>query len=170
VNIIANRGRIVPPRMLRESAGALEADLAVPKNPSVIGPSPEDWEKMVDAMENVVHRGNVGWRQAGTAWPYIGQDIHYRMAGKSGTAQVVEIKQGTTYDERELDEYNRKHAWFVAFAPADDPLISVAVLVENGGGGSGVAAPVAREVIDAWVLPRMLAAARRTSAVQGTGQ
>lgn len=170
VNVIANRGRIVAPRMLRDSSRALEEDLATPKSLSIVGPSPEDWEKMVDAMENVVHRGNLGYRQSGTAFPYIGQDISYRMAGKSGTAQVVEIKQGTTYDEKELDEYNRKHAWFVAFAPADDPLISVAVLVENGGGGSGVAAPVAREVIDAWVLPRMLAAARRASTAQGTGE
>lgn len=165
VNIVANRGRIVPPRMVRESSGELDEDLAEPRAGSVVGPSPDDWEKMVDAMENVVHRGNLGWRQAGTAWPYIGQDIGYRMAGKSGTAQVVEIKQGTTYDESELDEYKRKHAWFVAFAPADDPMISIAVLVENGGGGSGVAAPVAREVLDAWLLPRLLAAERQRPGV-----
>ena len=79
----------------------------------------------------------------------------YRMAGKSGTAQVVEIKQGEEYDEEELDEYNRKHAWFTAFAPADDPAIAVAVLVENGGGGSSVAGPVAREVLDAYLLPQL---------------
>jgi len=71
------------------------------------------------------------------------------MAGKSGTAQAVEIKQGLEYDEDELDEYNRKHAWFIAFAPADAPTIAVSVLVENGGGGSSVAAPVARKVVDA---------------------
>ncbi len=174
VNVIANRGRVVRPRMLKDSSSELDEDFAIPKAGTVAGLSADDWEKMVDAMENVVHRGNLGWRQAGTAWPYIGQDIAYRMAGKSGTAQVVEIKQGTTYNEKELDEYNRKHAWFVAFAPADDPLISVAVLVENGGGGSGVAAPVAREVIDAWVLPRLLttqqSVAANTSAGTGAGQ
>ena len=53
------------------------------------------------------------------------------------------------YDEEALDEYRRKHAWFIGFAPADDPQIAVAVLVENGGGGSSVAAPVVREVLDA---------------------
>jgi len=106
-------------------------------------------------MEAVVHRGNKGYGQNGTAWYHIGQDIPYRMAGKSGTAQVVEIRQGEEYNEEELDEYQRKHAWFIAFAPADDPLIALAVLVENGGGGSAVAAPVAREVIDAYLLPQL---------------
>ncbi len=123
--------------------------------PSVVGPTPDDWERMVDAMEAVVHRGNKGFRQNGVAWAHIGRDISYRMAGKSGTAQVVEIKQGEEYDAEELDEYNRKHAWFTAFAPADDPAIAVAVLVENGGGGSSVAGPVAREVLDAYLLPQL---------------
>ena len=158
VSIIANRGRFIPPRMLLDSEAELSEDLSIKESVTVSGPTPEDWEKMVDAMEDVVHRGNLGYGQAGTAWPYIGQDIVYRMAGKSGTAQVVGIKQGQVYQEKDLDEYNRKHAWFVAFAPADDPLIAIAVIVENGGGGSGVASPVAREVADAWVLPRLAVA------------
>ena len=74
------------------------------------------------------------------------------MAGKSGTAQVVGIKQGEEYDEEELDERQRKHAWFVAFAPIDKPRIALAVLVENGGGGSEFAAPVARAVLDHYLL------------------
>ena len=77
------------------------------------------------------------------------------MAGKSGTTQVVEIKQGEEYNEEELDEYSRKHAWFIAFAPADDPSIAVSVLVENGSGGSSVAAPIAREVLDAHLLSQL---------------
>tara|TARA_B100000676_G_C17806823_1_gene695217 strand:- start:432 stop:866 length:435 start_codon:yes stop_codon:yes gene_type:complete len=125
--------------------------------PRVQGPSAYDWEQMVDAMEDVVHRGNQGYGNNGTAWAYIGRDIGYRMAGKSGTAQVVEIKQGEEYDEEELDEYRRKHAWFIAFAPADDPVIALAVLVENGGAGSSVAGPVAREVLDAYILPQLAA-------------
>ncbi|MYG12401.1 MAG: penicillin-binding protein 2, partial [Gammaproteobacteria bacterium] len=51
----------------------------------------------------------------------------------------------------ELDEYSQKHAWFIAFAPADAPVIAVSVLVENGGGGSSVAAPVVRKVLDAYL-------------------
>ena len=74
------------------------------------------------------------------------------MAGKSGTAQVVGIKQGEIYDKELLDERLRKHAWFVAFAPIDKPKIALAVLVENGGGGSEFAAPVARKILDHYLL------------------
>jgi penicillin-binding protein 2 len=154
---IAARGRIVRPRMLLASDRPLrEFDPPPPLLP-IQGPSPDDWERMVDAMEAVVHRGNQGYGQSGTAWYHIGRDIPYRMAGKSGTAQVVGIRQGEEYNEEELDEYQRKHAWFIAFAPADDPVIALAVLVENGGGGSSVAAPVARAVIDAYLQPEIAA-------------
>ena len=149
---IANRGHHVRPRMLLSSDGELRERMPPPSLLPVAGPTPEDWERMVDAMEAVVHRGNRGYRQNGTAWFYIGQDIPYRMAGKSGTAQVVGIPQGEEYDEEALDEYQRKHAWFIAFAPADNPRIALSVLVENGGGGSSVAAPVARAVIDSYLL------------------
>ena len=118
--------------------------------------SDDDWEKMVASMEDVIHRGNQGFRGNGTAWSYIGRDIEYRMAGKSGTAQVVEISQGEEYDEEELSEFDRKHAWFIAFAPVENPTIALAVLVENGGGGSSVAAPVARAVIDAHMKQQRL--------------
>jgi penicillin-binding protein 2 len=153
--VLANRGHWVRPRLLLASDSPLVEFDPPPAIPDVTGPTPDDWERMVDAMEDVVHRGASGFRQSGTAYAYIGQDISYRMAGKSGTAQVIEIKQGQEYDEDEIDEYSRKHAWFIAFAPADDPVIAVSVLVENGGGGSSVAAPVAREVIDAFLLPKL---------------
>ncbi len=160
-SVIANRGKVIRPRLLKPEPGRLpplEFDPPQPL-PDVIGPSPDDWERMVSAMKDVVHRGNRGFKegfgQNGTAWAYIGRDIDYMMAGKSGTAQVVEIKQGEEYDEELLDEFKRKHAWFIAFAPVDDPLIALAVLVENGGGGSSVAAPVAREVIDYYLLPQL---------------
>ena len=152
--VIANRGRWVQPRLLLSSDAALSG-FGVPSSPSEVrGPTEQDWEMLVDAMEDVVHRGNQGFRENGTAWFYIGRDIGYRMAGKSGSAQVVEIRQGEEYDEEALDERQRKHAWFIAFAPADDPRIALSVLVENGGGGSSVAGPVAREVIDAYLLPQ----------------
>ena len=152
---IANRGKVVRPRMLLSSDAALVESDPASAPAQVEGPSPQDWENMVDAMEDVVHRGNKGFRGNGTAWAYIGRDIDYRMAGKSGTAQVVEIRQGEEYNDDELTEFNRKHAWFIAFAPADNPLIALAVLVENGGGGSSVAGPVARQVIDSYLLPQL---------------
>ncbi|MEM6708299.1 MAG: penicillin-binding protein 2 [Pseudomonadota bacterium] len=158
--IIARRGQPVQPRLLLASDEPLEEFRPAPSPAPILGPSADDWERMVDAMEAVVHRNVRGYRQNGTAWAYIGRDISYRMAGKSGTAQVVEIRQGEEYNEEELDEYRRKHAWFVAFAPADKPLLALAVLVENGGGGSSVAAPVAREIMDAYLLPQLASLGR----------
>jgi penicillin-binding protein 2 len=155
--VIANRGRFVRPRLLLSSDQPVQEFDPPPPVPDIQGLGPDDWERIVDAMEDVVHRGNLGWRQSGTAFPHIGSNLAYRMAGKSGTAQVVEIRQGETYDERKLGEYQRKHAWFIGFAPADDPQIVMAVLVENGGGGSSVAAPVVRQVIDAYLLTQVAA-------------
>ena len=153
--VIANRGHWMRPRMLLSSAVDLvESDAGVPMQ-DITKVQAQDWENIVDAMEDVVHRGNKGFRQNGTAWAYIGRNISYRMAGKSGTAQVVGIQQGEEYDEELLTEYQRKHAWFMAFAPADNPQIALVVLVENGGGGSSVAAPVAREIMDAYLLPKL---------------
>jgi penicillin-binding protein 2 len=146
---IANRGKVVRPKMLLSSDVSIDEVGTIDELPSVLGLDGEDWALMTDAMENVVHRGGQGFRGNGTAWAYIGQQIGYRMAGKSGTAQVVEITQGEEYDEKQLSEFRRKHAWFIAFAPVDDPTIALAVLVENGGGGSSIAAPVAKAIIDA---------------------
>lgn len=65
---------------------------------------------------------------------------------------MVGIKQDEEYDAEKLAEIHRDHALFVAFAPADDPKIALAVIVENGGGGSSTAAPIARKVMDAYLL------------------
>jgi len=150
---LANRGRPVRPRFLMASDARLP-ELAPAPLPPLDQFSQPDYAGVIAAMEAVVHRGNQRFGENGTAWAYIGQDIPYRMAGKSGTAQVVEIPQGEEYDEEALEERQRKHAWFMAFAPVEAPEIAVAVLVENGGGGSQIAAPVARAVVDAWLLPQ----------------
>ncbi len=151
VTVIANRGKWVSPRMLKEGSDLLATSKAA-RLPDVDRVPEHVWDLVINSMEKVVHRGNQVYGENGTAWAYIGQDIPYKMAGKSGTAQVVGIKQGEVYDETELDERLRKHAWFVAFAPIEDPQIAVAVLVENGGGGSEFAAPVARAVLDHHLL------------------
>ena len=168
---LANRGGRVAPRMLHSVHDGSDLSLrtkAPAKLPrvGVEKVRADEWEKMVKSMEDVVHRGNQGFRGNGTAWAYIGRDIEYRMAGKSGTAQVVEISQGEVYDEEALSEFDRKHAWFIAFAPVDNPTIALAVLVENGGGGSSVAAPVARAVIDAHMEQQRALSQRQ----QGNGQ
>lgn len=102
------------------------------------------WQRIIDGMIAVVH----GPR--GTARK-IGKGIDFQIAGKTGTAQVIGIKQDEEYDAEKLAERHRDHALFISFAPADTPEIAVAVIVENGGGGSSTAAPVARGVIDAFM-------------------
>jgi penicillin-binding protein 2 len=151
ISVIANRGKWVPPRMLKSGSDLLNQTTAPAMDNIELVPK-HVWDHIIGAMEKVVHRGNQVWGENGTAWAYIGQDIPYRMAGKSGTAQVVGIRQGEEYDEEELNERQRKHAWFVAFAPVDKPEIAIAVLVENGGGGSEVAAPIARTILDHHLL------------------
>ncbi len=91
-------------------------------------------------MINVVHGAR------GTA-RRIGKDIPYQIAGKTGTAQVFSVKQEENYNEDEIAFKLRDHALFIAFAPAADPEIAVAVIVENGGHGGSVAAPIAAKVI-----------------------
>ena len=76
------------------------------------------------------------------------------MAGKTGTAQVFEVAQDEEYDEETVIEKLRDHALFVSYAPADEPQIAVAVIVENGGHGSSVAAPIARRIMDAYLLEK----------------
>jgi penicillin-binding protein 2 len=151
VSVLANRGKAVAPRMLKAGSNLLDSSRVARINDIDLIPD-HAWDLIISSMEKVVHRGNKVYGENGTAWAYIGQDISYQMAGKSGTAQVVGIAQGEEYDEEELDERQRKHAWFVAFAPVDDPVIALAVLVENGGGGSAIAAPVARKVLDHYLL------------------
>ena len=103
-----------------------------------------NWERIIEAMTGVVH----GPR--GTA-RRINEDISYRMAGKTGTAQVFTVRQNEEYDARKLDKKLHDHGLFIAFAPVERPRIAVAVVVENGGSGSGAAAPLARTVIDAYL-------------------
>ncbi len=106
----------------------------------------QNWRHVVKAMENVVH----GLR--GTAHYHIGRNAPYRIAGKTGTAQVFGIAQDEEYEEDKISKKLRDHALFVAFAPADDPKIAVAVIVENGGHGSSTASPIARKMMDAYLL------------------
>lgn len=105
--------------------------------------SNEHWEVIRSAMEDVVHSAR------GTASAQ-GRNISYRMAGKTGTAQVVGIAQDAEYNSEELEEFQRDHALWISFAPADAPKIAVAVVVENGEHGSSTAAPVAKMLTDKW--------------------
>ncbi|HEY5642390.1 MAG TPA: penicillin-binding protein 2 [Woeseiaceae bacterium] len=99
------------------------------------------WDSVIGAMHDVL-QGPRGTARA------VGMGAAYQMAGKSGTAQVVSIAQDAEYEEEDIEERMRDHALFIAFAPLDNPRIAVALIVENGSSGSGVAAPIAKAVID----------------------
>ena len=106
-----------------------------------------NWERVIDAMEMVAHE------PGGTAYR-IGRDAPYRIAAKTGTAQVAgmaqdEIKAKTL---SQTPEFLRDHALFIAFAPADDPKIAIGVLAEHAGHGGSAAAPIARQVMDMYLL------------------
>ena len=150
---LANRGVLYKPQLVR--AWTDPASGRVTENPPrVLGRieiKPAHLEVIRQAMVEVMEPG-------GTA-AAAGAGMAYRMAGKTGTAQVKSIRQGERYDASRLAEQHRDHALFVAFAPAEAPRIVVAVMVENGGSGSGTAAPIARKVIDYWLFGKRPGAA-----------
>jgi len=99
------------------------------------------WDEVLESMHNVL-QGSRGTARA------VGFDAHYKMAGKSGTAQIVSVDQNEKHVEHKIQENQRDHALFISFAPFDDPQIAVAVIVENGVSGSSVAAPIAKAIMD----------------------
>jgi penicillin-binding protein 2 len=98
---------------------------------------------VIDAMHAVVSPG-------GTAYKALA-GVPYSAAGKTGTAQVFGLSQRPDDRGRTAPRHLQDHALFIAFAPLEAPRIALAVIVENGGSGSGTAAPVARQVLDAWL-------------------
>jgi penicillin-binding protein 2 len=152
LSTLVNGGRRITPQLLfadKRSGGAR----AVMNYALVTGQVPvvdaENWIVIKDGMRRVVHG------EKGTARgiePLTG----YQIAGKSGTAQVYALADDQ--DEPEVDDvaqHLRNHALFIAYAPFDRPRIVVAAVVEHGGGGSTEAAPVARAVLDSWLLQEM---------------
>ena len=140
---VARRGvRLRPRAAIRVERNGVAEDLPVETLAPVIAGGGRHWARVIDGMEAVVHG------RTGTA-RHIGKDLTYRIAGKTGTAQVVRQTTRTSPDEIESIPWERRdHALFAAFAPSDDPRIAVAVVVEHGGSGSRAAAPVARAIID----------------------
>jgi penicillin-binding protein 2 len=145
---VANEGQAYQPRFVRAKRQAGQTDfqpLEPVSLPNVTIKNERFWETIQRAMVDVVH-GPTGTARR------IGMDASYKIAGKTGTAQVFGIAQDEEYEEDKLPKHLLDHALFVAYAPAEDPQIAIAVIVENGGSGSSAAAPVARKVLDAYLL------------------
>ena len=143
--IIANRGVRVSPRLV--SAVRDDKKNWKSKEPSrtnVVEASPEHWDLVINGMIDAVHRPN------GTAYR-IGVDAPYIMAGKTGTAQIFSISEEHRVQNIEVTEKHlMDHALFIAFAPADDPMVVITVVVEHVGSGAKYAAPIARRVLDVY--------------------
>ncbi|MEK7259135.1 MAG: penicillin-binding protein 2 [Pseudomonadota bacterium] len=162
---IANHGVLKQPRMLRGTIGndgeitdVIFEDTAASKQ---LLPSPEQIALVRSAMVEVINKpyDPEHRRHEGSAYPTLrdsGRPLEYPMGGKSGTAQVVQfqVDSAGNRDESEVPEEFRTHAMFIAFDASAESRIAVAVFVENGGGGGSVAFPVARAVLDAYLLPR----------------
>lgn len=137
---LANRGKVVTPFLVDKIVTAHDTRPGAELHNHTIPLKPNNVNTVIEGMINVVHSAR------GTA-KGINTNISYQIAGKTGTAQVLGIKQNAKYNENNIDFKFRDHALFIAFAPADDPKIAVAVIVENGGHGGSVAAPIAGQVI-----------------------
>jgi penicillin-binding protein 2 len=145
---IAERGKIIAAPRLVAATRAPGSVTVAPRSPTMMKPvdiaTDEQWSVIFDGMEGAVSA-------SGTAH-VAGAGAKYKWAGKTGTAQVVTVKQTESTKHKDADERKREHAWFIAFAPADDPKIAISVLVENAGFGASNAAPIARKVIDSYLL------------------
>lgn len=144
---LGNRGTRARPHLVAAVEDALSGDRVLVQPESLENVAIDNsfyWDFVLEAMHSVMQGPRGTARAVGTGAPY-------QMAGKSGTAQIVSIAQDEKYDAEKLLERQRDHALFIAFAPFDSPQIAVAVIVENGQSGSGVAAPIAKAVMDQYL-------------------
>ncbi|MDN0081197.1 penicillin-binding protein 2 [Crenobacter sp. SG2305] len=149
VAIMANDGNVFKPHLVQEVVDAKSGkERRIETQPTRQLPFKEtNFEYIKHAMETVLKPGGTAAR--------IGVGLQYTMAGKTGTAQVVAIKQGAKYNSAAISEQQRDHSWFVAFAPVEQPKIAVAVIVENAGWGAAAAAPIARALTDFYMLGKV---------------
>ncbi len=137
---LANYGKVVTPYLVDRIINSNYTTPGPVQSGEIIPLKQRNVDDIISAMINVVHGAR------GTA-RRIAKGIDYQIAGKTGTAQVFSVKQEEKYNEEEIAFKLRDHALFIAFAPAHEPKIAVAVVVENGGHGGSVAAPIAGKII-----------------------
>ena len=162
---IAERGKIIATPRLVAATRAPGSATVVQRNPTFTKPV----DMATDDQWNVIYDGMMGAVTQPGATAYLAfVGARYKLAGKTGTAQVVTVKQTESTKHKEADERKREHAWFIAFAPVDDPKIAISVLVENGGFGGSTAGPIARKVLDTYLLADEPAEPKKNSAELGS--
>ena len=145
--VLANDGVAWRPHLVKQVQRSDKTPAPVVKPEFTLNLDPKHLALVKRAMVAVTQPGGTAAR-AGAGAPYT-------FAGKTGTSQVIGMKQGEEYIENQVHERHRDHALFIAFAPADQPRIALAVLVENGGHGGATAAPIARRVLDYYLLGKI---------------
>jgi penicillin-binding protein 2 len=145
---IANDGVAYRPHIVNyvEDIRTRERSLVEPRPQGTLEVKPEHLEVIKQALVGVNKEGTGARAFAGAG---------YTSGGKTGTAQVIGIKQGEKYVESRVNERHRDHALFIAYAPAEQPKIALAVVVENAGFGARSAAPVTRKVFDYYLLGKV---------------
>ncbi|MEQ1814948.1 MAG: penicillin-binding protein 2 [Nitrosomonas sp.] len=151
--IIANNGKAYLPRLVKQIQNSETGDVKdIPEKLLYsLNFKPKNLEIVKNALVDVTRPGGTAAKAAINA--------SYTFAGKTGTSQVIGIKQGERYNEKSINERHRDHAMFIAYAPAENPKIALAVLVENTGTGGSTAAPIARQVFDYYLLGKLSEAA-----------
>jgi penicillin-binding protein 2 len=158
IGTLANDGIRMKPHLVKE------VDDLVSKQVEPVAPQLVNKLTVKPEYLEVVHRAMVGVNVEGTAAAAF-RGAGYTSGGKTGTAQVIGIKQGEKYNAAQLDERHRDHALFIAYAPAENPTVAVAMVVENGGFGAAAAAPIARRIFD-FLLMGQYPSAEDIAAVQ----
>jgi penicillin-binding protein 2 len=148
-SIIANKGTAFRPHLVKRIQNSKTGEIfeRAPQILYQLNLNPDNLEIVRNALIDVTKPG-------GTA-AGAGAGAGYTFAGKTGTSQVISIKQGEKYDEDAINERHRDHALFIAYAPAEKPSIALSVLVENGSHGGSAAAPIARQVMDYVLLGKL---------------
>lgn len=141
LSILINNGTVNTPHLMLEIIGNGVQYYHDKHQASNIVANSQAWQIAKQGMFDVVNAPNGTARKA-----FAG--TNYQVAGKSGTAQVFSLKEGEKYDAANLSKYLHDHAWFIAYAPYQNPQIVISIILENAGGGSGNAAPVVRKIMD----------------------
>ncbi len=143
VSILANSGKIIAPRLIFPQNQ--QPDIFINNKAQQIElKNPYNWQRIQQAMAQVINH------KKGTAHS-LSRNMPVPIAGKTGTAQVVGIKQDAKYDSEALHERQRDHALFIAFAPVKNPTIAIAVIIENGESASRTAGPIAKQIINEYL-------------------
>jgi penicillin-binding protein 2 len=148
-SIVVNNGKIHTPHLMKSVEGVTIEPYQDPLlYEDITDPKQAYWDAAKRGMFNVVNSGAGTGRKA-----FIGTNYH--VAGKSGTAQVFSLKENQKYNAAGLKKELHDHAWFTAYAPYEDPKLVVTIILENAGGGSSNAAPIARQIMDFYLNKRL---------------